>query len=89
MDEEVTAVCIDNGSGQIKAGFAGAEAPNFCFSSLVGRSSYDEILCGQTKDQLLQQGVTNVRSPIRDGVIHDWEAMESVWAYAFKKCLSI
>ena len=30
-----------------------------------------------------------MRCPIRDGVIIDWEAMESVWDYAFKKCLNI
>jgi actin-related protein len=34
--EEVTAVCIDNGSGTIKAGFAGDEAPRVIFPSLIG-----------------------------------------------------
>jgi actin-related protein len=37
MDEEVTAVCIDNGSGTIKAGFAGDEAPKSVFRTVVGR----------------------------------------------------
>ena len=31
MDEEVTAVCIDNGSGMCKAGFAGDDAPRSVF----------------------------------------------------------
>jgi actin len=37
MDEEVTAICIDNGSGQIKAGFAGDEAPRTIFRTVVGQ----------------------------------------------------
>ncbi len=38
MDEEVTAVCIDNGSGTIKAGFAGDEAPRSIFPTYIGKS---------------------------------------------------
>jgi actin-related protein len=37
MDEEVTAVCIDNGSGTIKAGFAGDEMPRSVIPTLVGK----------------------------------------------------
>jgi len=32
-------VCIDNGSGTIKAGFAGEEAPKSVFRTVVGRPS--------------------------------------------------
>jgi actin-related protein len=37
MEEEVTAVCIDNGSGTIKVGFAGDEAPRSIFPTLFGK----------------------------------------------------
>jgi actin-related protein len=38
MEEEIyTAVCIDNGSGTIKAGFAGDEAPRVVFPTLIGK----------------------------------------------------
>ena len=37
MEEEVTAVVIDNGSGMCKAGFAGDDAPRSVFSTIVGR----------------------------------------------------
>jgi len=37
MDEEVTAIVIDNGSGTLKAGFAGEEAPRSVFPTAVGR----------------------------------------------------
>lgn len=38
MDEEIAAVCIDNGSFTIKAGFAGDEAPRTVFPTLLGKS---------------------------------------------------
>lgn len=37
MDEDITAVVIDNGSSMIKAGFAGDDAPRAIFPSVVGR----------------------------------------------------
>ena len=36
-DDEATAVVIDNGSGMVKAGFAGDDAPRAVFPSIVGR----------------------------------------------------
>ena len=37
MDDDIDAVVIDNGSGTIKAGFAGDDAPRAVFPSIVGR----------------------------------------------------
>ena len=36
-EEEARAVVIDNGSGQIKAGFSGDDSPRAVFPSIVGR----------------------------------------------------
>ena len=46
MDEEVTAVVIDNGSGMCKAGFAGDDAPRSVFSTVVGRPKEPGIMVG-------------------------------------------
>ena len=46
MEEEVTAVVIDNGSGVCKAGFAGDDAPRAVFSSVVGRPQVPGIMVG-------------------------------------------
>ena len=46
MDEDVTAVIIDNGSGIIKAGFAGDDAPRTVFSSEVGKPKVPGIMVG-------------------------------------------
>jgi actin len=37
MAESAQTIIIDNGSGMIKAGFAGDEAPRAVFPSIVGR----------------------------------------------------
>lgn len=39
-DDELSAVVIDNGSGVIKAGFAGDDIPKVVFPSIVGRPRY-------------------------------------------------
>ena len=46
MEEEVTAVVIDNGSGVCKAGFAGDDAPRSVFPTLVGRPKMPGIMVG-------------------------------------------
>jgi len=59
MDEEVTAVCIDNGTGFTKAGLAGDDAPRVEFSTVTGRPKValmdqKEVYVG--KDALLRRG---------------------------------
>jgi actin-related protein len=46
MEEEVTAIVLDNGSGVCKAGFAGDDAPRAVFSSVVGRPKVPGIMVG-------------------------------------------
>ena len=45
-EEEVTAVVCDNGSGMVKAGFAGDDAPRSVFPSLIGRARQPGIMVG-------------------------------------------
>ena len=46
MEEEVTAVVIDNGSGMCKSGFAGDDAPRAVFPTVVGRPKMPGIMVG-------------------------------------------
>ena len=39
-DDEIAAVVIDNGSGMVKAGFAGDDAPRGVFPAVTGRPRY-------------------------------------------------
>jgi actin-related protein len=49
MVEEVQALVIDNGSGMMKAGFAGDDAPHAVLPSNLGRidcTCYSEVMVG-------------------------------------------
>lgn len=39
-------VVIDNGTGNIKAGFAGEEAPKCVFPSFIGRPKHTRLMAG-------------------------------------------
>jgi centractin len=39
-------IVIDNGSGVIKAGFAGEDSPSVYFPSIVGRPKHVKIMAG-------------------------------------------
>ena len=39
-DDSVSGLVIDNGSGMVKAGFAGEDAPRAVFPSIAGRPKF-------------------------------------------------
>jgi hypothetical protein len=43
-DGEVSAIVCDNGSGMVKAGFAGDDAPRAVFPSIVGRPRHQGVM---------------------------------------------
>ena len=86
MDEEVTAVVIDNGSGKCKAGFAGDDAPRSVFSTVVGRPKVPGIMVGLDQKEVYvgeeaqqKRGVLKIETPIESGIVSNWDDMEKVW----------
>jgi len=86
MDEEVTAVVIDNGSGTCKAGFAGDDAPRSVFSTVVGRPRVPGIMVGLDQKEVYvgeeaqqKRGVLKIETPIEQGIVSNWDDMEKVW----------
>lgn len=45
FNEDITAVIIDNGSGMVKGGFAGDDAPRAVFPAVTGRPRYQVSVC--------------------------------------------
>jgi len=88
--DENAIVIIDNGSGMMKAGIAGMEAPSATFPSIVGRPKNASAMQGVTQkseyigDEAQQKrGVLNLKYPIANGIVSDWEDMEKVWHHTF------
>ena len=87
---EDSIIIIDNGSGMMKAGIAGNEAPSATFPSIVGRPKNASAMQGVTQkseyigDEAQQKrGVLNLKYPIANGIVGDWEDMEKVWNHTF------
>ena len=90
MAEEVQTLVIDNGSGMMKAGFAGDEAPRSVFPSIAGRPRYVAAVAGgQNKDTYVgdeacaKAGVLILKYPIEHGIVTNWDDMEKIWHHTF------
>ena len=94
--EESQALVIDNGSGMVKAGFAGDDAPRAVFPSIVGRPKATEVMVGITTqdsyigdEAQIRRGVLSLRYPIEHGIVTNWDDMEKIWHYTFYNELRI
>eukprot|EP01048_Picozoa_sp_COSAG05_P000074 COSAG05_NODE_2_length_63105_cov_159.292956_17_plen_387_part_00 len=91
-------IVIDNGSGFIKAGFAGEERPKCHFPSYVGRPKHHRIIEGgamQGREVVVGPEVESLRGvlkcsyPMAHGQVNNWEDMETVWEYLYKEQLKV
>ena len=54
MAEEQQTCVIDNGSGVVKAGFSGEDAPRAIFPSIIGRPKNPGVIIGvEAKDEYI------------------------------------
>ncbi|XP_076101868.1 actin CyI, cytoplasmic-like [Mytilus galloprovincialis] len=87
-DDDIVAVIIDNGSGMIKAGFAGDDAPSAVISAITGRprhqtemvkQGYQEQECFIGDEAQNKRGILKMTYPIEHGIITNWDDMEKLW----------
>jgi centractin len=83
-------VVIDNGTGMLKAGFAGADKPRVVFRSCVGRAKHQRIIPGgalEGGDLFVGSKVEEHRGalllsyPMEHGVVQNWQEMEKMWSH--------
>lgn len=88
--ESSPVLVIDNGSGQVKAGIAGDDAPSSVFPSIIGVPKMVGIMAGvEKKDFYIGQEAQNKRAvltlryPIEHGIINNWDDMTKIWHHTF------
>ena len=77
------------GSGVVKAGFAGEEAPRSVFACLTGTPKERSVMMTNTTSLYVgefaerKRGILNLNYPIENGIIQHWDEMEAIWHHTF------
>jgi centractin len=89
-------IVIDNGSGTIRAGFAGDDLPKCFFPAYVGRPKHPRVLAGALEGDVFVgqraqelRGLLKIRYPLEHGIVTDWEDMERIWAWVYGEELKV
>lgn len=83
MSDKPQTIVIDNGTGNVKAGFGGETVPRTIFPSMVGRPKKQKyILKGMNMKEVYvgreasrKKGILKTIYPLAHGVVTDWDDM--------------
>ena len=76
MDQSLASpVVLDNGSGLLKAGYAGSDLPDVVFQNYVGRPKHERVMAGVADEDIFigrkaedLRGILRLHYPMSHGV---------------------
>jgi actin-related protein len=96
MDDETLGVVLDIGSANLRAGFAGDDAPRAMLPSVLGRPRHRQMMVGiGNKDCYVgdeaesQRGHLTLKRPVHNGIVDNWDDWERLVHHAFYNELRI
>lgn len=85
----VAGVVLDNGSGMVRCGFAGDDAPRAVFPNITGGPKHSIISSG-CKDLFIgddcfcRKGIVQLKKPhVQNGIVTDFDLATHVWHHSF------
>lgn len=87
-------IVIDNGTGVIKTGFAGADKPKIVFRSCIGRVKHSRVMPGgalEGSDLFVgpkaeeNRGALKLSYPMENGIVRNWHDMEKIWSFIYSR----
>jgi len=77
---------LDHGTANIKAGFSTQDTPSCVLPTLVGHGRHKGAMAALGlkqayigKEAQVLRGILDMSSPIRQGVVHNWDDLEVIW----------
>jgi actin-related protein 2 len=91
-------IVCDNGTGYLKLGYAGDSFPRYSIPSIVGRPmlrsnqkigdfELKEVMYGDEAAPF--RALLDIKYPITEGKIANWDDFSALWEYAFKTRMGI
>jgi len=95
-DDSAPSLVVDNGSGQVKAGFAGDDSPQAIFASIVGIPKGQPQMIGVDSQEVYigqdaqdKRGILKLEYPIEHGIVVNWVNMTRIWGHTYYNELRI